>query len=127
VIFVAGCVAPHETKARNFQQQLVNARQVKLTGWLTTLGEFKLFSSKNAMRRKAKYPECISGVMANEPSSSFKKLNGRHVRVTATVWKFNSLPKESDYELARRVLSNSIITNWCFGDDVLLIERIEEL
>lgn len=105
----------------------VQSEKVVLTGWLGTKGELRLFASERAMHEDAKYPQCISGVSMNHSSQKFSQWNKKHVRLEATIWDYDTLPFESDYELARKVLGNSIITNWCWGPKVLLVSKVEAL
>lgn len=124
---VSSCSRATSVHRPTFDQQLDPGTRVELKGWLTTRGEFRLFVSKNAMRRKARYPECVSGVMEGHRAASFQKLQGKHVTVIGTVWDYESLPEEQAPVVARKKLGNSIITNWCFGPKVLLVDRIDEL
>ena len=77
------------------------------------------------MKEDAEYPYCVSGVSVNHSRNRFIEYDKKLVRVYATVWEYSSLPNEANYELARKILGNSIITNWCRGPKVLLIDRVE--
>ena len=97
-----------------------------LTGWLDTKGELRLFTSQAAMIAQSKYPHCVSGVMRENATQHWRALRVRRVRVQGTAYDFNTLPLEIEgYPLARHVLGGAIITNWCFGPRVILVDRIE--
>jgi hypothetical protein len=125
-VVLAACVTTDDIPVRTYEGKL-SYGTVELTGWLDTRGELRLFSSRNAMEEDAEYPQCVSGVSQNHSSKKFVRFSKRHVRVRASVWDFDTLPNEADYELARKVLGNSIITNWCRGPKVLLIENVEAI
>ena len=125
LLFVAGCTTPRDGAFA--LEGSIDSKVIQLDGWLDTHGELRLFVSEEAMEKKSEYPYCISGISWNHTAERYSKFNKRHIRVHATTWDFGSLPNESDYELARKVLGNSIITNWCYGPKVLLVSKIEAL
>ena len=123
LFFVAACATPIEPTPATFTGRL-ETQIVELEGWLDTRGELRLFVSKTAMERDEEYPQCVSGISENHSSKKFSSFDRKRVRVNATVWDYESLPNESDYELARKVLANSIITNWCKSPKVLLVTQV---
>ncbi len=83
-----------------------------------------LFSSQKAMESKLRFPECISGVMKGQASQNLSRFDGKKVTVTGQLFSYASLADEDAPLLQRKVLSGSVIPNFCFGDNVLLIKEI---
>ena len=52
---------------------------------------------------------------------------GHRVEIIGRLVDYESLPKESEYELARKLLDGKIVINWCFGEKVLLAESIRRM
>ena len=98
---------------------------VEMSGWLAVNGEYELYSTKDALRDRLKFPHCVSGVMGNHHPEEISRYSGKLVKITGIVKDFESLPLESDYPLARKIVNGTVVVNNCFGPVVLLIERIE--
>lgn len=83
-----------------------------------------LFVSPRAMQAKLRYPDCISGVMKDQGSQNLSRFDGRKVTVSGQLFSYKSLDDEDAPLLQRKILGNSVIPNFCFGENVLLIEHI---
>jgi hypothetical protein len=99
---------------------------VAITGWAHVRGEVMLFASAEDMRAKSKYPECISGVFSDHYAMDLAKFEGKKVSISGSLRKYESLAYEARSVLPRKMLEGSVISNFCFGENVLLISSIRE-
>lgn len=75
------------------------------------------------MRENLQYPSCISGVFSNHDPKRLAIYDGKAVRIRGKLFDFESLPEEEPI-LARKKLTNSVIPNFCYGKNVILITSI---
>ena len=126
-IFACSCVSHDRALPATFEGQLATD-SATLVGWLDTRGELRLFATKSAMKSQARFPYCVSGIMKNLPARDLRIYDGQLVMAQGKVFQFSKLPKEvQGYPLARHILGGAIITNWCFGDRVMLFDSIKKL
>jgi hypothetical protein len=109
-----------------FATQVSGEGEITVTGWLLLRGEVMLFSSREALRQKKHYPECISGVFKDQTSKDLSKFDGKRVTLTGRLYRFDALEDEDAPLLKRKVLERSVIPNFCFGENVLLISAIKK-
>lgn len=126
LLLAASCASSQASTPPSFAATVKGAGNVTLTGWLQLRGEVMLFASQEAMRAKRRYPECISGVFKGQAPQNLSGLDGIKVSVTGELFRFESLKEEKAPLLARKVLAGSVIPNFCFGDNVLLISDIKK-
>jgi len=72
-----------------------------------------------------RFPRCISGVFSDQYQRDLSAYDGKHVNVTGKLFVYSDLPDEDRPAIPRKMLSDSIIINWCFGQNVLLIKGIK--
>lgn len=122
---LASCASVQTRAPSEFSAQVKGEGDVELRGWLILRGEVMLFSTREAMRLKLNYPDCISGVFSDHIAQDLSQFDGKRVIVTGRLYRYDTLDEEEAPVLKRRVLSGSVIPNFCFGDNVLLIKHIE--
>jgi hypothetical protein len=120
----ASCASVQTPAHAKFAAQVKGTGGIHLTGWLRLRGEAMIFSSQKAMEAKLRFPECISGVMKDQASQDLSRFDGMKVIVSGQLFSFASLVDEDAPLLQRKVLSASVIPNFCFGENVLLIKEI---
>lgn len=108
-----------------FATQLQGKGEVNLTGWVRLWGEVMLYVSREAMQSKLHYPSCISGVFKNQADQTLSGIDGKKVVISGQLYKFSSLSEEDAPLLQREVLGGSVIPNCCFGENVLLVRKID--
>jgi len=89
-----------------------------------------IYKDVDSRRRELKFPQCISGIFANQDQFEAKDLrhyDGKWVTLTGKRFKYSELPDEDRPVLRRKVLSGSIIINYCYGSNVLLIQKMRTL
>lgn len=123
-LFVMGCFSQYAAAEPDFSEQVREGEEVSLTGWARIKGEVMLYTDEESMTNREKYPKCISGVFENHNSDMLAEFHGRNVRVSGVAVNYDDLPDEDTPVLARKVLAGSIISNFCFGDIVLLVKDI---
>jgi hypothetical protein len=119
------CASGQAPISTSFAEQVKGKGIVHLTGWLQLRGEVMLFSSRNAMQAKLQYPSCISGVFKDQEVQNLSYLDGQRVTLTGELFRFDSLANEDAPLLQRKVLAGSVIPNFCFGENVVLVSSIE--
>lgn len=110
-------------RAETFTGQLQRNGPVELHGWVRVRGEFMIYPSLKAMRKKLKYPNCISGVMDQQAKRDLRQYDEREVWITGEFIDYSSLADEDSF-LPRKELAGSIIPNFCFGTKVMRISSI---
>lgn len=123
-----GCVGP----AAN------NSKQQQFSGWMMFRGELMLFptwrdyaTGADPNRRTTcsrdgscvTHMNCISGVFAGETPPNMRAHDGERVKVTGQLVSYRNLP-EVDPPLPRKVLAHKVVSNFCFGDKVMLITSV---
>lgn len=121
----SSCASGQALTPPDFVTQVKGQGDVRLTGWLQLRGEVMLFASREAMRTKLRYPDCISGVFKDQAAQDLSRFDGKRVIMAGQLFRFESLDDEDAPLLQRKVLAGSVIPNFCFGDNVLLISHIE--
>jgi len=76
------------------------------------------------MHAKQRYPDCISGVFKDQAAQNLSRFDGRKVTISGQLFRFESLGDEEAILLKRKVLDGSVVPNFCFGENVLLIKGI---
>lgn len=120
----ASCASGQALAPAPFATQLRGEGEITITGWLRLRGEVMLFSSQEALRQKRRYPECISGVFKDQATQNLSRFDGKKVTLTGQLYRFESLGEEEAPLLQRKVLAGSVIPNFCFGENVLLISAM---
>ncbi len=83
-----------------------------------------IFEDKESMNSKSSVPRCVSAVMAKDVNFSKVKLDGKRIYGEGIVYDFEELKKEDREFIPRRIISGRIISNFCLGDKVFLIKRL---
>ena len=147
--FVASCTTAEHSNSQ-FTDAVQKLGPVQLTGWAHWNGEIELFIDKAAMRRgnsmfysteeghanllddtgfivsNNTFPRCISGVFPGKINMySYRKFDGRKVIATGKIAHYNSLPDDDRPLAPRKRLEGQVIENFCWGPNVLLLEKIE--
>jgi hypothetical protein len=122
---LASCASAQTRAPSEFSAQVKGEGDIELKGWLRLRGEVMLFSTREAMRSSLNYPDCISGVFSDHIAQDLSQFDGKRVIVTGKLYRYDTLDEEEVPILKRKVLSGSVIPNFCFGDNVLLIKHIE--
>jgi hypothetical protein len=105
-----------------------NRGAVELRGWAVVHGEIMLYSDRSSMLQQLRFPYCISAVFTDQYERDFSEFDGEKVVVTGVLYDFWTLPDESGPRaeiLPRRALNGVVVSNWCYGDNVLLLNSIE--
>ena len=118
------CSAAHDASSRVFVEEVSGRGAVQLVGWAKLQGELMIYSDRKSMDAKSKFPHCISGVFENQTDVKLARYDGKRVRITGELYKYSDLPDEERPVLQRKMLANSVVPNFCFGSNVLLIETI---
>ena len=112
----------------SFEDKVAGNGSVQLTGWVRLAGEFVVYSDAESMNQKLKFPHCISGVFSDQyDRKDLSEYNGHLVTVTGRLFKYSDLPDEDRPVLPRKMLGDSVVPNWCFGPNVLLINSMKNL
>ncbi len=128
VMLLGGCASAGD--AVSFRSQVEGSGDVRLIGWASYHGEMTLYSSRQAMRTGSRYPDCISAVFPHQSlgqNEELRAIDGRQVILTGALYLYSTLPDEDRSLIPRKVLEGTVVPNWCFGDNVVLIDTIEEV
>jgi len=125
-ILMGGCMS-HEVKSSNvtFADKVSGSGTVQLTGWAKLYGELNIYSDRDSFDRKLRFPNCISGVFRNQDKRDLSAYDGKQITVTGELFRYSDLPDEDRPVVPRKILGNSVIPNWCYGPNVLLIKTIK--
>ena len=123
---LASCASASDMDPVYFTKRVNGEGDVELTGWLQVRGEVMLFNSRAAMEAKSRYPNCISGVFASQSSHDLSSLEGKRVVLKGRLFKFKYLSEEDTPILPRKVMEGSVIPNFCFGENVVLIRSLKK-
>lgn len=102
----------------------IEGQSVLLNGWLKVRGEVMLYVSEEAMQAGRTSPDCISGALPGQSASTVAYLEGQRVIVAGRVVSYYGLPQEPTTIIPRRILNNSIISNFCLGGWVIAVDSI---
>lgn len=119
------CVMTHEALSAIFAAKASRDGEVSLTGWAKLRGELMIYRDHGSMDHGLKFPYCISGVFRNQAEMKLSEYDGKLVTVIGVLYKYADLPNEKRALLQRKVLADSVVPNFCFGTNVLLIETIK--
>lgn len=119
------CFMTHEAVSATFAATISRNGAVSLTGWAKLRGELMIYRDHESMDRDLKFPYCISGVFRNQAEMKLSEYDGKLVTVTGVLYKYSDLPDEKRPLLQRKMLADSVVPNFCFGTNVLLIETIK--
>jgi hypothetical protein len=108
----------------SFEQAVSGKGAVDLTGWARLKGELMIYSNRESLTDGLRFPRCISGVFAEQEKMDLSAYDGKLVTVTGTLFRYADLPDEQRPVLQRKMLSNSVVLNFCFGANVILIKTI---
>lgn len=93
-------------------------------GWLSHVGEFRLFDSAESLRDRATSPRCISGVTRSAARIDLAQYNNKNVRVRGVLVRYSDLAMENRPILPRRALNGRLVHNFCLGDSIILATSI---
>jgi hypothetical protein len=96
-------------------------------GWLSHVGEFRLFDSEESLRARARSPRCYSGVPRTGVLINLARLDGAKVRVRGVLVDYANLQTEEGDVLTRRMIGGRVVHNFCFGDQIILATSIERV
>lgn len=125
VCVLATCFMTNEAVSATFAAKISGSGAVSLTGWAKLRGEFMIYRDRESMARDLKYPYCISGVFRNQAQMKLSEYDGKLVTVSGVLYRYSDLPGEQRPLLQRKLLGRSVIPNFCFGTNVLLIKTIK--
>lgn len=123
--FGCGCAHKQIAQSTEFTDRVSGAGKVTLLGWAQLAGELVLYSDQNSLREDRLYPYCISGVFKDQYERDLVAYDGKRVIVVGQLTPYSSLDYEDNSPLPRRMLEGIVIPNWCFGDNVILINSIQ--
>jgi hypothetical protein len=123
---ITACLST-EPKSSNasFVEKVKGSGTVQLTGWAKLSGELEIYSDRESFDRPSRFPNCISGVFSDQYERDLRAYDGKRVTVIGELFKYSDLPYEDRPAIPRKMLSDSVIINWCFGQNVLLIRSIK--
>jgi hypothetical protein len=108
--------------------RLEAGHRVQLEGWVHFRGEVILYDSREAMSQSLVFPYCISGFLDQSLSDmSAPDLDGRKVRVSGTLLKFEHSEDQEGTISTWSVIDGVPLKNWCLGSYVLKIDELAEL
>lgn len=122
---VAACSYHQDNIHPRFEDAVEGIGLVEISGWANLSGEVKIYSDKAAMLDGSKYPKCISGVFKDHEHKNLKPFEGRRVRIVGTIFRYHDLPEEKNTLLPRKMLDGTVIPNFCFGKNVILLKSIQ--
>jgi hypothetical protein len=96
---------------------------ISTMGWLSHSGEFQLYDSKASMQSRGQFPTCVSGVFPRQSRPDLSKFEGRKVEIKGKLVDYERLQLENRI-LPRRILSGSVVSNFCFGPFIILASTI---
>jgi hypothetical protein len=123
----AGCVSNHslEPQRADFIREVSGAGRVHLVGWVRLSGEFEIYSDRAALKAFDRFPNCISAVFSDQYERKDRStFDGKKAAVVGDLFDYEQLPEEDRPALPRRMLSDVIIPNACFGSKVLLLKTM---
>jgi hypothetical protein len=110
----------------SFEDKVVGAGPVQIIGWVKLSGEFLIYQDIESMSQQLRFPHCISGVFSNQyQMKNRSQYEGKLVTVTGKLFRYSELPDEDRPLLPRKMLSGSVVPNFCYGSNVLLIEKMK--
>ncbi|MEA1647423.1 hypothetical protein UAJ10_00140 [Nitrospirillum sp. BR 11164] len=109
----------------DFARKIAGRGTIQIRGWARLRGELMIFDSTASRDGKVSFPHCISGVFTNQAAIDLSFFDGKLVQVTGQIFKYDDLKLEDSPLLPRKTLAGSIVPNFCFGSNVLLIESLE--
>ena len=125
-MFVTACIsAEPKTSSESFVEKVAGTGTVHLTGWAKLAGELEIYADRESLGRALRFPNCISGVFSDQYERDFSAYDGKRVLVTGELFSYSDLPYENRPFIPRRMLSDSVIINMCFGRNVILINSIK--
>jgi len=122
---LATCFVAHDAVSSTFAEKISGSGGIRLTGWAKLRGELMIYADRESVDRASRFPHCISGVFRNQAEMKLSKFDGKIVTVTGVLYRYSELPDEQRPLLKRKVLAGSVVPNFCFGTNVLLIQTIK--
>ncbi|MEM9013747.1 MAG: hypothetical protein AAGB02_01440 [Pseudomonadota bacterium] len=120
-----GCVSPLNSKHPKFSDAVQSEGRISIVGWARIRGEVLLFANNSAMTNKLRYPDCISAVFTDHDPKPLLQFDGKKVFATGTIYEYEKLKNENRQLIPRKMLFNSVIPNFCFGKNVMLLSEIQ--
>jgi hypothetical protein len=114
----------NEAVSRAFEETVSGHGSIQLTGWAKLRGELMIYPDRESMDAALRYPKCISGVFNDQADTKLSEYDGKLVKITGVLYKYSDLTNEQRPLLQRKMLGNSVVPNFCFGSNVLLIKTI---
>jgi len=124
-VLITGCMS-HELIRSNasFADTVSGSGTITVVGWSKLYGELDIYPDRESFDHSLMFPNCISGVFSHQEGMNLSAYDEEWVTVTGELFRFSDLPDEQRPAIPRKMLSGSVITNWCYGDNVLLIKSI---
>jgi hypothetical protein len=123
---IAACLSTEQKESNaSFAEMVTKSGTVRLAGWAKLSGELEIYADRASFDRAARFPNCISGVFSDQYERNLSAYDGKRVAVTGELFNYSNLPYEDRPAIPRRMLSDSVIINMCFGRNVLLIKNIQ--
>jgi hypothetical protein len=121
---MTACCIAHDTSSSSFAEKVSGRGAVQITGWAKLQGELMIYSDRKSMDTALKFPHCISGVFNNQAEMNLSEYDGKRVSITGILYEYSNLSDENRPLLQRKMLGHSVVPNFCFGLNVLLIKTI---
>jgi len=119
------CASPPASGDLDFAERISQTGRIEVTGWLRVRGEALIYSDQNHMRARSHYPYCVSGVLEHHDPSMISQYDNQPVTVIGELFSYDLLPDEDSPLIPRKTLRGSVVSNFCNGKNVILIEFIE--
>jgi hypothetical protein len=126
-VALSSCVHGKSVMERDeFASKVSGRGYVEVTGWLRMAGEMMLYADQAALEKDLRYPYCISGVFQDQYKMDFSKFDGNRVLISGDLLDYDTLEYEKvRTELApRKAISDTVVPNFCFGQNVFLAKAI---
>ena len=122
-----GCVSrPVSSANASFTNKVSMSGKIQLKGWARLHGEFEIYSDRESFDHELKFPNCISGVFSDQAErTNLSQYDGKLITVIGELFRYADLPDEDRPVVPRKLLADSVIPNWCYGSNVLLIKSIK--
>lgn len=113
------------TYAQEKAQSIRGSEDIRLVGWARLKGEFEIFERRPNTAVDPRDTTCISGSFPEQSNRAFQQFDGRKVSVIGRLLNYRDLPDEPRILIPRKMLGQALISNWCYGDKILLIKSME--
>ncbi|GJL94851.1 MAG: hypothetical protein DHS20C05_12560 [Hyphococcus sp.] len=121
---LSSCVSDTSDNQDTFIRKVQGSGTITLEGWAKVAGEIVIYKDIEALKNDSEFPACISGVFRNHYLKDHSAFDGKRVIVIGKLLKHDSLGFESS-PIPRRILEGSVVSNWCYGENVLLLTSVK--